>query len=146
GNAPDARAEAGTVAGAADRGEATSPAAQARSSAGVAVASGTQEISPLDLKRRLDAKEDLFILDVREPHEYQICNLGGYLIPLNDLPRRVSELDSSRTGTIVAHCKMGGRSAKAAEFLRQAGFQNVLNLTGCINARSEKVDPKVPKY
>src|SRR5438105_4024383 len=105
---------------------------------------GVPEISVEELKRRLDAKDDLFILDVREPHEYQICNLGGYLIPLNDLPRRVNELDSSRT--IVAHCKMGGRSAKAAEFLRQAGFKNVLNLTDGINAWSEKVDPKVPKY
>jgi molybdopterin/thiamine biosynthesis adenylyltransferase/rhodanese-related sulfurtransferase len=102
------------------------------------------EITPQELKRRLDAKEDIFILDVREPHEYQICNLGGHLIPLNDLPRRVNELDSSRE--IVAHCKMGGRSAKAVEFLRQAGFTRVHNLTGGINAWSEKVDPKVPKY
>jgi len=106
--------------------------------------SPASEISPEELKRRLDAKEDLFILDVREPHEYQICNLGGYLIPLNDLPKRVNELDTSRT--IVAHCKMGGRSAKAADFLRKAGFKNVLNLTGGINAWAEKVDPKVPKY
>ena len=113
----------------------------ARSHSAVGVAG---DISPEELKRRLDAKEDLFILDVREPHEYQICNLGGYLVPLNDLPKRVNELDSSRT--IVAHCKMGGRSAKAAEFLRQAGFKNVLNLSGGINAWSEKVDPKVPKY
>jgi molybdopterin/thiamine biosynthesis adenylyltransferase/rhodanese-related sulfurtransferase len=109
-----------------------------------AASAASGEISPEELKRRLDAKEDLFILDVREPHEYQISNLGGYLIPLNDLPRRVNELDTSRT--IVAHCKMGGRSAKAAEFLRQAGFKNVLNLTGGINAWAEKIDPKMPKY
>jgi len=102
------------------------------------------EIQPQELKRRLDAGEDIFILDVREPHEYQICNLGGYLIPINDLPRRVNELDSSRQ--IVAHCKMGGRSAKAVEFLRQAGFKNVVNLAGGITAWSDKVDPKVPKY
>ena len=73
-----------------------------------------------ELKRRLDAKEDLFVLDVREPHEYQICNIGGYLIPLNDLPKRVNELDSSRE--IVVHCKMGGRSAKAVAFLQQVGI------------------------
>jgi molybdopterin/thiamine biosynthesis adenylyltransferase/rhodanese-related sulfurtransferase len=102
------------------------------------------EISVEELKRRRDAGEDLFILDVREPHEYQICNLGGYLIPLNDLPKRVHELDSSRE--IVAHCKMGGRSAKAVEFLRQAGFTKVKNLTGGITAWSERVDPKMPKY
>jgi adenylyltransferase/sulfurtransferase len=105
---------------------------------------GIPQIQPEELKRRLDAGEDIFVLDVREPHEYQICNLGGYLIPLNDLPKRVSELDSSRQ--IVAHCKMGGRSAKAVEFLRQAGFKNVLNLAGGITAWSDKVDPKVPKY
>jgi len=108
------------------------------------LATGVPEIQVEELKRRLDAKEDLFVLDVREPHEYQICNIGGHLIPLNDLPKRVNELDSSRE--IVVHCKMGGRSAKAVEFLRQAGFAKVHNLAGGINAWSERVDPKVPKY
>jgi adenylyltransferase/sulfurtransferase len=102
------------------------------------------DMTPEELKRRLDAGEDLFVLDVREPNEYQIANLGGYLIPLGDLPKRVNELDSSRE--IVAHCKMGGRSAKAVDFLRQSGFKKVRNLAGGINAWSEKVDPKVPKY
>jgi rhodanese-related sulfurtransferase len=97
-----------------------------------------------ELKKKLDAKSDIFILDVREPHEYQICNLNGYLVPLNDLPKRVNELDSSRE--IVAHCKMGGRSAKAVQFLRQAGFKKVYNLTGGITAWAEKVDPGMPKY
>jgi len=102
------------------------------------------EIQPEDLKRRLDAGEDLFILDVREPHEYQICNLGGYLIPLGELPKRVHELDSSRE--IVAHCRSGVRSGKAVDFLRQAGFKKVRNLTGGILAWSDKVDSSVPKY
>ena len=102
------------------------------------------EMQVEELKRRLDAGEDLFVLDVREPHEYQICNIGGHLIPLGDLPKRVNELDSSRE--IVAHCKMGGRSAKAVQFLRQAGFKKVHNLTGGITAWSDRVDPKVPKY
>jgi sulfur-carrier protein adenylyltransferase/sulfurtransferase len=102
------------------------------------------EIQPQELKRRLDRGDDLFILDVREPNEYQICNLGGYLIPLGDLPKRVHELDSSRE--IVAHCKMGGRSAKAVDFLRQAGFKKIWNLAGGINAWAEKVDPKIAKY
>jgi adenylyltransferase/sulfurtransferase len=101
-------------------------------------------ISVEELKKKLDAKSDVFILDVREPHEYQICNLNGYLVPLNDLPKRVSELDSSRE--IVAHCKMGGRSAKAVQFLRQAGFKKVYNLTGGITAWAEKVDTSMPKY
>ena len=102
------------------------------------------DVTPEELKRRLDAGEDLFVLDVREPHEYQIANLGGYLIPLGDLPKRVSELDSSRE--IVAHCKMGGRSAKAVDFLRQAGFKKVHNLAGGILAWADRVDPKMPKY
>jgi adenylyltransferase/sulfurtransferase len=101
-------------------------------------------ISVEELKKKLDAKADIFILDVREPHEYQICNLNGYLIPLGDLPKRVSELDSSRE--IVAHCKMGGRSAKAVAFLKQAGFTKVSNLTGGITAWAERIDTKMPKY
>jgi molybdopterin/thiamine biosynthesis adenylyltransferase/rhodanese-related sulfurtransferase len=102
------------------------------------------EISVEELKKKLDNKEDIFILDVREPHEYQICNLNGHLIPLGDLPKRLGELDSSRE--IVAHCKMGGRSAKAVALLQQAGFKKVSNLTGGITAWAERVDPKMPKY
>ncbi|MGA3196373.1 MAG: molybdopterin-synthase adenylyltransferase MoeB [Terriglobales bacterium] len=101
-------------------------------------------ISVEELKKKLDAKADIFILDVREPHEYQICNLQGYLIPVGDLPKRVNELDSSRE--IIAHCKMGGRSAKAVNFLRRSGFKKVYNLTGGINEWAEKIDPKMPKY
>ncbi len=81
-------------------------------------------ISVEELKKKLDAKADIFILDVREPHEYQICNLQGYLIPVGDLPKRVNELDSSRE--IIAHCKMGGRSAKAVNFLAPLGIQEGL--------------------
>ena len=102
------------------------------------------EIAPRELKSRLDRGDDLFILDVREPHEYQICNLGGQLIPLGELSRRVNELDSSRE--IVAHCRSGKRSAEAVEFLRSAGFRKVLNLKGGILAWSDEVDPSVPKY
>ena len=101
-------------------------------------------ISVEELKKKLDARADIFILDVREPHEYQICNLNGYLIPVGDLPKRVNELDSSRE--IIAHCKMGGRSAKAVNFLRRSGFKKVYNLTGGITAWAEKVDPTMPKY
>jgi molybdopterin/thiamine biosynthesis adenylyltransferase/rhodanese-related sulfurtransferase len=102
------------------------------------------EIAPRELKSRLDRGDNLFILDVREPHEYQICNIGGHLIPLGDLSRRVNELDSSRE--IVAHCRSGKRSAEAVEFLRSAGFRKVLNLKGGILAWSDEVDPTVPKY
>ena len=103
-----------------------------------------EDMTPEELKQRLDAGDDLFVLDVREPNEYQICNLGGHLIPLNDLPKRVSELDSSRE--IVVHCKMGGRSAKAVDFLKQAGFTRVHNLAGGINAWAERIDRTMPKY
>jgi adenylyltransferase/sulfurtransferase len=108
------------------------------------VETGVPEIQVEELKRRLDAGEDVFVLDVREPHEYQICNIGGHLIPLGDLPKRVNELDSSRE--IVAHCRSGARSAKAVNFLRQAGFRKVHNLAGGILAWADRVDPKMPKY
>ena len=102
------------------------------------------EITPRELKSRLDRGDGLFILDVREPHEFQICNLNGHLIPLGELPRRVHELDSSRE--IVAHCRSGKRSAEAVDFLRKTGFRKILNLKGGILAWSDEVDPSVPKY
>jgi molybdopterin/thiamine biosynthesis adenylyltransferase/rhodanese-related sulfurtransferase len=101
-------------------------------------------ISVEELKKKLDNKADIFILDVREPHEYQICHLSGYLIPVGDLPKRVNELDSSRE--IIAHCRSGVRSAKAVNFLRRAGFRKVYNLTGGILAWADKIDPRMPKY
>ena len=109
-----------------------------------AIQTTVPEIAPRELKSRMDRGDDLFILDVREPHEYQICNLRGHLIPLGELSRRVHELDSSRE--IVAHCRSGKRSAEAVEFLRSAGFRKVLNLKGGILAWSDEVDPSVPKY
>jgi adenylyltransferase/sulfurtransferase len=108
------------------------------------VETAVPEIQVEELKRRMDAGDDVFVLDVREPHEYQICNINGYLIPLGDLPKRVSELDSSRE--IVAHCRSGVRSAKAVDFLRQGGFKKVRNLAGGILAWADRVDPKMPKY
>ncbi|MGA8035956.1 MAG: molybdopterin-synthase adenylyltransferase MoeB [Candidatus Acidiferrales bacterium] len=109
-----------------------------------AMASTVPDITPKELKARLDKGDDLFVLDVREPHEYQICNIGGKLIPLGEISRRAHELDSSRE--IVVHCRSGKRSAEAAEFLRTAGFRKVLNLKGGILAWSDDVDPTVAKY
>jgi sulfur-carrier protein adenylyltransferase/sulfurtransferase len=111
---------------------------------GETMSNGIPQISVTDFKSKQDAGEDIYLLDVREPHEFQIANLGGHLIPLGDLPNRVGELDSSRE--IVVHCKMGGRSQKAAEFLQGAGFRKIRNLAGGIQAWSELVDPRVPKY
>src|ERR1700720_3068398 len=109
-----------------------------------AMTDGIQEITATELKARQDRGDKLFILDVREPHEYQICNLNGKLIPLGELPRRVHELDTSRE--IVAHCRSGKRSAEAVDFLRKAGFRKILNLNGGILAWSTEVDPSVPRY
>jgi molybdopterin/thiamine biosynthesis adenylyltransferase/rhodanese-related sulfurtransferase len=109
-----------------------------------APAAQVPEITPRELKARLDRGDDLFVLDVREAHEFQICNLQGHLIPLGEVPRRVQELDSSRE--IVVHCKSGKRSAEAAEFLRKAGFRKIWNLKGGILAWSDEVDSSVPKY
>jgi adenylyltransferase/sulfurtransferase len=102
------------------------------------------EIQPEELKRRLDAGEDILVLDVREPHEYRICNLHGCLIPLGELSSRFHELDSSRE--IVAHCRSGIRSAHAVEFLRNNGFARVTNLAGGITRWADKVDHTMPKY
>ena len=102
------------------------------------------EITPRELKARFDRGDDLFILDVREPHEYRICNLKGHLIPLRELPRRVHELDSSHE--IVAHCRSGKRSAQAIDFLLKAGFRKVVNLRCGILSWSTEVDPTVPRY
>jgi molybdopterin/thiamine biosynthesis adenylyltransferase/rhodanese-related sulfurtransferase len=109
-----------------------------------AVQNGVAQMSPIELKQKLDAGEDIYVLDVREPHEYQIANIGGHLIPLGELPSRLAELDPSRE--IVVHCKTGGRSQKASEFLAQAGFKKLHNLAGGITGWSTDVDPKIPKY
>jgi adenylyltransferase/sulfurtransferase len=109
-----------------------------------AMTDGIKEITATELKSRQDRGEKLFILDVREPHEYQICNLNGKLIPLGELPRRVNELDSSVE--MVVHCRSGKRSADAIHFLQTAGFKKLLNLKGGVLAWADEVDPKMPKY
>jgi adenylyltransferase/sulfurtransferase len=103
------------------------------------------EVDPVEVKRKIDAGGDFVLIDVREPHEWQICHIPqARLIPLGDLPKRINELDTA--SEIVAHCKSGMRSAKAVEFLKQAGFGKVKNMKGGILAWSDKVDPTVPKY
>jgi adenylyltransferase/sulfurtransferase len=98
-----------------------------------------------ELKGRLDRHENVFILDVRNPEEYQICRIpGSTLIPLPELPRRFRELDRDRE--LIVHCKSGMRSLKATQFLRQQGFQKVKNLKGGIHAWAERIDPTMPKY
>jgi len=105
---------------------------------------GIPEISPRDLKTRIDAGENIFLLDVREPREYEICHIGGCLIPLAEIRTRVGELDPSRD--TVVYCRRGERSAAAVAFLKRAGFTRVRNLRGGLLAWAEDVDPAFPKY
>jgi adenylyltransferase/sulfurtransferase len=109
-----------------------------------ALKNGIPQMQVKELKRRLDAGDDLFVLDVREPYEYQIANIGGTLIPQNDVPRRLGEIDRNRE--IVVQCRSGARSQRIAEFLAQQGYKNVSNLAGGILAWSDEIDPKVQKY
>jgi adenylyltransferase/sulfurtransferase len=102
------------------------------------------EMTVKELKRRLDAGEKIVVLDVREPLEYQIANIGGVLIPLGELPARMHELEPSQE--IVVHCRSGNRSARAVEFLLDAGFDKVSNLKGGIRAWADEIDSSVAKY
>jgi sulfur-carrier protein adenylyltransferase/sulfurtransferase len=102
------------------------------------------EISVQHLKRRLEGGEDIFLLDVREPYEYKIANIQGRLIPLGQLHQKVDELDRSRE--IVVYCHHGNRSAFAVQFLKNQGFERVLNLAGGIDQWSREIDPGVPRY
>jgi molybdopterin/thiamine biosynthesis adenylyltransferase/rhodanese-related sulfurtransferase/molybdopterin converting factor small subunit len=104
---------------------------------------GVTQIAVTELKRRRDAGETPFVLDVREPWEYQIANLGGHLIPQGELPARLAELPKDQT--IVVQCKSGGRSQKAAELLQAQGYR-VENLAGGILGWATDVDPQVAKY
>lgn len=102
------------------------------------------EIQAEDLKIRLDQGEKLFLLDVRDPYEYEKSNIGGHLIPLPQLSRRLHELNTDQE--IVALCKMGPRGVKAVELLQKNGFKKVSNLRGGIHAWSDRVDCRVRKY
>ncbi len=107
-------------------------------------ANAVPEISVQDLKQKLDNGESVNVLDVREPHEYEVANIGARLIPLAELPQRLVELDQD--ANFAVHCKTGGRSARAVKLLQDAGFQNVYNVKGGINAWSEEIDSSVPNY
>ncbi len=103
------------------------------------------DIDPTEVKAKIDRREPFVLIDVREPHEWQICHIPyAKLIPLGELPKRMNELNSA--DEIVAHCKSGVRSAKAIDILKQAGFKKLRNMKGGILAWSDKVDPSVPKY
>ncbi|HEX4319531.1 MAG TPA: molybdopterin-synthase adenylyltransferase MoeB [Acidobacteriaceae bacterium] len=115
---------------------------------GADMKNGIPQITVKDLKTRLDTRETnndgFLLLDVREPYEYQIAQIGGLLIPQNDLPNRLGELDKDRE--IVVHCRSGARSQRAAELLQANGFKKVSNVAGGILAWSDEIDPSVQKY
>jgi len=103
------------------------------------------EVTALDLKQELEAGKPILLLDVREPHEYEIASIeGARLIPLGELPERLRELDDH--AEIVTHCHHGARSLKALEILRAAGFSKVRSLKGGIDAWAVNVDPELPRY
>jgi sulfur-carrier protein adenylyltransferase/sulfurtransferase len=105
------------------------------------------EITPKELKKRLDTGEDIVILDVREPQELKICRLNNtFHVPMGDLQNRVSELNDHKAKEIVVYCRSGGRSGHCANYLRSQGFTHVLNLEGGILAWSDEIDPTLQKY
>jgi adenylyltransferase/sulfurtransferase len=108
-------------------------------------ATSNTDVTAKEVKAMQDQHADFLLLDVREPHEYQIAKIAGStLIPLGDLAKRMHELTGANE--IIAHCKSGMRSAKAVELLKQSGFKRVRNMAGGILSWSDTVDPSVPKY
>ena len=102
-------------------------------------------ITPDELASKMNTKERFFLLDVRDPHEWDICHLpGAQLIPESQLQSRINELNP--TDEIIVYCRTGIRSARALKLLRQAGFKNLKNLVGGIHGWSDYVDPSFPKY
>jgi adenylyltransferase/sulfurtransferase len=102
------------------------------------------DISVEDLKKLRDEGADFVLIDVREPHEYEICHLEGELVPLGTLAEKIPELDEG--AHVVVHCRSGARSAKAVEALRGAGFENAWNVQGGILAWIERIDPSLTPY
>jgi len=110
------------------------------------VQDGIPQISVETLKAKRDAGEDFLLLDVREPHEYQIAEINGKLIPLGSIGARLNELADYKDKEILVHCRSGARSQKAALELKAAGFTNVSNVAGGILAWADRIDPSVAKY
>ena len=98
-----------------------------------------------ELKNRIDRGDTPVVIDVREPHEHEICRIpGAILIPVAQLPQRLSDFDPGQE--LVVHCKSGGRSTRAVAMMREKGFGNARNLTGGVIAWVTEIDPKQPKY
>jgi sulfur-carrier protein adenylyltransferase/sulfurtransferase len=114
--------------------------------AAVAEVDGIPQMSVEELKARWDKGDKPFVLDVREPHEYAIVNIGVPQIPLGTLTSRLNELPTDKNAEIILHCKSGARSQKASLALKEAGYTNVHNLAGGILAWADRIDTLLPKY
>ena len=104
-----------------------------------------EEITVEELQQKMEFKE-VFVIDVREPFEYNISNIDGKLIPLNKLKSRLDEIEEHKESEVVVMCRTGGRSAEATKFLESKGFENVKNLKGGINEWAKKIDQSLPVY
>lgn len=105
-----------------------------------------KEITVNEMKEKKENKEPFFLLDVRENFEYQIANLNGTLIPLDELPSRLNELEDKKNDEVIVMCRSGARSANACRFLLDKGFTNVKNLKGGINQWAREIDTSLPVY
>lgn len=105
-----------------------------------------QEIDVHEAKKKLEGENPPFLLDVREPFEHEFANIEGQVIPLGELPDRISELESHKNDEIIVYCRSGSRSAEACRLLESSGFSNVKNLSGGILAWSDEIDPEIPQY
>ena len=105
-----------------------------------------EEITVQELKKMQDNNEQVFLLDVREQHEKDFVDIGGLLIPLNQLIKRLSEIESEKNNPVIIYCRSGARSAEACRLLQSEGFSNVKNLRGGILKWSDDIDPDMPKY
>ena len=103
-----------------------------------------KEVTPIELKKMMDAHEDFQLIDVREEYEADICNIGGKLIPMGDVMQHVDEIAKDKK--VVVHCRSGKRSATVIQMLEPQGFNNLYNLKGGILAYADDVDPKLAKY
>lgn len=103
-----------------------------------------KEIDVHELKKKIDKGDEFMLLDVREEFEYNISNIDGTLIPLDQLPDRLDEIDTDKE--IIVMCRSGGRSAKACELLSKNGAQNIFNLKGGVNAWAKEIDTSLPVY
>lgn len=105
-----------------------------------------EEITVFQLKEMQEANKEFVLLDVRETFEYEFANLGGELVPLDQLPDRLNEIEQYKEKEIIVMCRSGSRSARACEYLSRSGFTNVKNLKGGINDWAREIDPSLPVY